>query len=146
MNLIDTNGINHVLDNQVLLTETYYMTHDVENEAELTQSIKGKPLSDRIVSIRNHPEFKEHLYLKWYRKTLNTYRKVSFFNMTGLGDVSIIAAGHALAEQRALNLQADLFGQPDPVRVFSDDSGVMEAVARLFPNGEVVLAPFSDFA
>lgn len=67
---------------------------------------------------------------------LNQYGGRSFYNMTGFGDVSILAALHALVG--AAQLQGQLFGT-EALFVYTDDGPLTRRIRQEFPGGNVTV-------
>src|SRR5665213_3476174 len=97
MNLIDTNGITRILRNRTRLSEDYYLTPDVVEESELAQLVHGGQIPRRVQHLADLDTFDMVVYLDQYKRILNAYGGRSFYNMTGFGDVSILAGIHAVA-------------------------------------------------
>src|SRR4051812_5315678 len=118
MNLIDTNGVTHILKNKPSLREDYYLAPDIVEESEVALMVHGGQIPHKVRPLTEHPLFNFVPYLEDYNRILNKYGGRSFYNMTGFGDVSILSAIHALVI--ASNRQDQLFG-PEPIFVFTDD-------------------------
>ncbi len=88
MKIIDNNGLNHVLSNGIHLTEPYFITPDVKEEYE----VEHDKLPHNVKPIFGEEWFDSAAYLLNYQTVLNRRDGRSFYNMTGFGDVSIVAA------------------------------------------------------
>lgn len=88
MKIVDNNGINYVIENGIRLAETFYVTPDVKEECE----VEHEKLPKDIKPLFDKQWFDGAAYLVNYQKVLNRRQGRSFYNMTGFGDVSIMAA------------------------------------------------------
>jgi len=104
MKIIDTNGLNYILANDIQLKNDYYLAPDIVEEAEMTQIIHSKNLPHKILKIDETIDFDEGIYLKHYQVILNKYGGRSFFNMTGFGDISILAVLLMLMSRKQMGL------------------------------------------
>ncbi len=91
MNILDTNGISYIFAKNIRLNNVYYITPDVKAESEITELVFAKILPTNIREISKESFFDGSKYLAQYRSMLNKYRGRSFYNMTGFGDISILA-------------------------------------------------------
>lgn len=98
MKLLDSTAINYILKNDMELHENYFVTPDIRQEMLVAEIMLNKKAPDTIKDIISAPWFDECLYLKNYSYALNKYGGRSFFNMTGFGDVSLIAVLKTLVE------------------------------------------------
>lgn len=87
MNIIDNNGINYIIANGIHLTETFFVTSDVKGECE----VEYDRLPQDVEPLFDEEWFDGAAYLINYQEVLNRRRNRSFYNMTGFGDVSILA-------------------------------------------------------
>ncbi len=88
MKIIDNNGINYVITNGIRLTETFFATPDVKEECE----VEHDRLPRNVGSLFEEEWFDGASYLINYQEVLDRRDDRSFYNMTGFGDVSIVAA------------------------------------------------------
>jgi rRNA-processing protein FCF1 len=88
MKIIDNNGIQYVIDNRIHLTETFFVTSDVKEECEVAHD----KLPRNVKPFSDEDWFDGAGYLVNYQEVLNRRHGRSFYNMTGFGDVSIVAA------------------------------------------------------
>lgn len=88
MKIIDNNGINYVITNDIHLVEIFSVTPDVKEECEVEYS----KLPRNIYPLFDEEWFDNAAYLVNYQEVLNRRDSRSFYNMTGFGDVSIVAA------------------------------------------------------
>lgn len=121
MNIVDTNGIQYIFVNNLSPRDAYYLAPDVVEEVEMTQLIHGRRLPANIFRISQSGDFDEAIYLKHYKNILNKYGGRSFYNMTGFGDVSILAASLMFIEVFANRIQTQLFRTTDQVTVYTND-------------------------
>lgn len=126
MNLIDTNAVNYVLETSFQCKDIYYLAPEVQEEVEETLNRSSKQLPTTIIDVESYSCFNGWLYLDFYKKMLNKHDGRSFFNMTGFGDISILATIHTVLEFQ----QLPLF----PLYVFTDDHGLTKRIAAEFPE------------
>lgn len=88
MKIIDNNGINYVIKNGVRLTDIFFATPDVKEECE----VEHDRLPHNVKPLDDDERFDSAAYLINYQMVLNRRDDRSFYNMTGFGDVSIVAA------------------------------------------------------
>jgi hypothetical protein len=88
MKIIDTNGLNHMLDNNKTSDEVLFVTPDIRDEFEVEH--EGR-LPRNISEVVSTSSFDGARFLWHYKNMLNTYKGRSFYNMTGMGDISILA-------------------------------------------------------
>jgi hypothetical protein len=143
MNIIDNTCINHVLQNHLDIKGEYYMAPEVIEEAEFSQAQHNRQLPTQIYAIIRHEFFDEATYIDFYKKMLNKYEGKSFFNMTGLGDHSILATVHTILSARLKKEQKVLF-EDSEIIVFTDDIGLSKKIAREFLNQPVSHKSFKD--
>jgi hypothetical protein len=145
MNLIDTNGITHVLKNRLNLKEDYYLAPDVVDEVELAQLVHGGRVPRTVRNLADHDTFDKVVYLDQYQRILNTQGGKSFYNMTGFGDVSIIAGIHAIAATTS-GRQGRLFSGTEPIIVYTDDGPLGRRINQEFTGKDVKTLPIADIA
>lgn len=141
MNIIDTNGIQYVFTKNPVLQDDYYLVPDVEEEVEMTQLVHGKRLPERILKITKINDFDEAIYLKHYHYILNKFGGRSFYNMTGFGDVSILAALLMLMEIFANRKQTQMFPTSEQVIVYTDDESLVKKIKKELAGKNVVVRP-----
>jgi hypothetical protein len=142
MNLIDTNGITRILRNRLRLTEDYYLAPDVVDESELAQLVHGGQIPRRVQHLAELDTFDMVVYLDQYKRILNAYGGRSFYNMTGFGDVSILAGIHAVTAHSGR--QGRLFNS-GPIVVFTDDGPLTNKINQEFANnGTVSIKPTAN--
>lgn len=88
MKIIDNNGLNYLVKNKISLDEQFCITPDIKDEFEVEF---GEKLPDNVYNIVEDDSFDRASYLKNYKDMLNKYKGRSFYNMTGFGDISILA-------------------------------------------------------
>jgi hypothetical protein len=144
MNIVDTNGISHIFTNNISLQEDYFLVPDVAEEVEMTELVHGKRIPDRVLEITQGDKFDQAIYLDHYNKTLNKYGGRSFYNMTGFGDVSIIATVHMLMDIFANQKQQQLFNTSERVVVYTGDTRLTANINTEFDGKDVVVLPVTD--
>lgn len=144
MNIIDTNGVSYIFDKKLSLKEEYYLVPDVTDEVEVTQLVHNRRLPVGILNIENTDEFDELIYIKYYNQILNSYKKRSFYNMTGFGDVSIITTLHMLMDVFTRQKAEQLFETSESVVVFTDDENLTAEINKIFADKNVSVKPVTD--
>lgn len=128
MKILDTNAINHVLKNRINLQDEYFITPDIREEAEIVESLAGRRLPPQIFLISNFSLFNEAQYLIHYKSMLNKHNGRSFYNMTGFGDISILAFLKTVEEAGNAQRQRRLFEVDEEWEVFTEDSGLINKI------------------
>lgn len=146
MNIVDTNGIQHIFENHLTLQDDYYLAPDVEEEVEMTQLIHGRQVPDRVLKIAQVRDFNWAAYLGYYNTTLNKYGGRSFYNMTGFGDISIIASLHALTNAHDQRVQGQLFPADDQIVVYTGDTRLTGKIKKEFAGKNVTVRPVTDIS
>lgn len=144
MNIIDTNGVSYIFDKGLTLKEEYYLAPDVVDEVEVTQLVHNRKLPSGILDIENTDEYDELIYIGHYKQVINSYKKRSFYNMTGFGDVSIISTLHMLMDVFARQKTEQLFETSDSIIVFTDDENLTTEINKIFAGKSVTVKPVSD--
>lgn len=124
MKIIDNNGLNYILKNRIHLTESYFITPDVREEYE----VEHDKLPRNVKPLMDEEWFDGAEYLANYQTVLNRRDGRSFYNMTGFGDVSIVAAMMTLKTSCAGTL-------PDMIAehiVITGDAGVTRQLNEEF--------------
>ncbi|MBX2866420.1 hypothetical protein KTR10_00450 [Candidatus Kaiserbacteria bacterium] len=143
MNLIDSNGITYIFKNGISPSKKYYMAPDVVEEVEMTQTIFGKKLPKNILRLSDIDEFDEPIYVNKYKEMLNNHGGRSFFNMTGFGDISILASVHTLIERFAALKKEQLFDPTETIYVFTGDVGLSKRIKNEFKS-DIDIKSLSD--
>ena len=144
MNLIDTGGVNHVFTETIKLDNNYYLAPDISDEVEMAEMVRNKNVPEEIRSIVELDEFNESVYIHQYKLALNSYKKRSFYNMKGFGDVSIIATIHTLVEGYKNQTVEQLFSTAEPIIIYTDDSNLSKVITSEFIKEDVDVRPVSD--
>ncbi len=144
MNIVDTNAITHILKNNLTLSKDYYLAPDVVEESDLAEMVHNRRIPNKIMQLSEYAYFDEGLYLNHYKKILNKYGGRSFYNMTGFGDVSILAVIHMLVDTFEKENRARLFGISEQIVVFTDDNGLTTKIGNEFSGKDVVIKLASD--
>jgi rRNA-processing protein FCF1 len=122
MKIIDTNGINYLIMNDIRLVDTFFVTPDVKEEYE----VEHDKLPRNVKPLLDESWFNSAVYLT----VLNRRVGRSFYNMTGFGDVSIVATLMALKAACAGML-------PDMIEdhiVITGDTGLTRQIRDEFNN------------
>lgn len=146
MNIVDTNGINHIFKKSISLHEDYCISPDIKDESEVTQLIFGATLPRNIKEVISESYFDEALYIDNYKYMLNKYRGRSFFNMTGFGDISILALVKTIDSFFDNQPQGSLF--IEKISVFTDDMPLRKKLGDEFKtqvqNTKITILGTSD--
>lgn len=146
MNIVDTNGIQHIFVSNLTPREEYYLVPDVEEEVEMTQLIHGRRLPANIFEIGQTGDFNQAIYLKHYKNILNKYGGRSFYNMTGFGDVSILAALLMLIEIFENRVQTQLFNVSERITVYTSDARLTTRIGQELAGKDVEVRPVTDIS
>jgi len=144
MNLIDTVGINHIFKKSLKLSEVYYLAPDITEEVEMTELIHSKRIPDEVRYAIEVDEFDESIYLHHYKVALNSYKKRSFYNMKGFGDVSIIATVQTILDGYKKQNKEQLFSTKEPVVVYTGDANLAKVLTTEFDKSDVQVKGISD--
>jgi len=143
MNLIDTVGVNHIFTDAIKLADNYYLAPDISDEVEMTEMIHNKHVPEEIKSVAELDEFNESIYIHQYRLALNSYRKRSFYNMKGFGDVSIIATIHTLIDGYKKQKTEQLFSTSEQIVIYTNDANLTKVIISEFAKNDVSVKPAS---
>jgi hypothetical protein len=143
MNLIDTVGVNHIFTDAIKLADNYYLAPDISDEVEMTEMIHNKHVPEEIKSVAELDEFNESVYIHQYRLALNSYRKRSFYNMKGFGDVSIIATIHTLIDGYKKQKTEQLFSTSEQIVIYTNDANLTKVIISEFAKNDVSVKPAS---
>lgn len=136
MNILDTSALDHMVKQKVLPAGFCCISPDVLDEYE---SWHDQKLPKNVRNVCDLDEFDETLYLRNYRLMLNKYRGRSFYNMTGFGDISILAL---IATQRELE-KARL--HLDELVVVTNDGPLGKKIEKEFGGTIRLLSPGNFF-
>jgi len=110
-----------------------FITEEVQNEFQVSRENESYLGRCSFVSL----EIDNALYLQAYKRTLNKYNLLSFYNLKGVGDMSILATSCAWAENATNN--QPLFPSLVPrLKVVTDDRGLTKVLKKEFPSGSLV--------
>lgn len=144
MNIIDTNGVSHIFNNRISLKEEYFLVPEVTEEVEMTQLIHRRTVPPKVLEIIAVDEFDEVIYLDHYKQMLNKHGGRSFFNMTGFGDISILATLHTVLAVFAIQKAERLFDPTEQIVVFTNDARLTGRISTEFSGKNIVVKPVSD--
>jgi hypothetical protein len=135
MKILDTSALNFIFDNNVTLLDdiTFYMTEDLLLEAETTALVKDKKLPSCIKIVDEHPLYNGVEYYKNYQEMLNKHNKRSFSNMTGFGDISILALVKTVSE-RIKNLPVLMPELTEKIEIYLSDGPLKDKLNKEFSN------------
>jgi len=137
MKIIDINTLNYIFNHDLKIKEVHYLAPDIKEESEVTEQVFGRKLSENIKNISSEPIFNEGIYLKNYREMLNKYRGRSFYNMTGFGDISILALLKTLKECYQ-NQPRKLFkNMEEELVVITEDEALKKKIEKEFNQSNI---------
>lgn len=136
MNILDTSALDHMVKQKVLPAGFCCVSPDVLDEYE---SWHEQKLPKNVHNVCDLDGFDEALYLRNYRLMLNKHRGRSFYNMTGFGDISILAL---IATQKEL----DKIRLPlDQLVVITNDGPLGKKIEKEFGKTILLLTPDNFF-
>lgn len=144
MKLIDTNGVNYILANNITLNETYLLVPDVKDESEVTELIHNRRLPPELIEITSTTIFREASYLRHYNAALNTHNIRSFFNMSGFGDISIIATIQMILENFMIQRPEQLFDVSEIIEIYTNDGPLTTKINTTFSGRNVVVRTIAE--
>lgn len=130
MKILDTNAVNFILKSRVNLADDYCITDDVREEADIAEIVIGRKLSSKVRLSSSSPLFDLALYIAHYKSMLNKHKGRSFYNMTGFGDVSILALLKTIEETAEAQSQGRLFDIDEELEVFTGDQSLIKKIAK----------------
>lgn len=122
MNIIDTNGLDRMIKEAIKSKHAFFITPDIEQEFEWHE----QPLPSGVFNAFNTDDFDKASYLRSYQEMLNKHGGRSFYNMTGFGDISILALLKVLEQNASSTLL------PEEVVVVTDDQPLTRKIEREF--------------
>lgn len=127
MKILDNTALSFAVQEKVKLRDQYYVTPDVRDE----QLAWGRDaLPDKVSLFTDRSELDEGIYLQYYQAVLNKYKAVSFYNMRGFGDISIIALLHTIKRSG----EGQLPGLGEVVTVVTSDRTLRQHIATDFSD------------
>lgn len=148
MKILDTSiYIKHFLDKDKSSDEIFYVTDEIQEELDLAliYSGKSKPkLNIKNVSSMSSYSENEILFYKNYKYILdNNPGILSFYNLKGLGDISIVALVKTMLEV----FSTTLFDANNEIEIWTDDSKTLgKVIEREFKGNSLVkiINPLSE--
>jgi len=137
MNVVDTNVISFIFNNNVEPQGIYYLPFDVIDEIELTKMKHEKNISNNFLGISTSEFFDESRYYYFYYQMLNKYNLNSFFNMTGFGDISTLATICTILDYFERVKSEQLFDPTEEIVIFTGDKGLSKAIDSEFASFNV---------
>jgi hypothetical protein len=132
MKIIDTNSVDYIFSHNLKVKDTYYLSPDVKEESEVTEQIHGKKLPSNIKAISNEHFFNEAVYVGHYQDMLNKHNNRSFYNMTGFGDVSILALLKTLIDYYKGQPRKLFEDMEEELVVFTGDNKLIKKIQKEF--------------
>lgn len=146
MNLIDTSVLSEALLQGLALREEYFLAPDVVEEVEMARLVLGRRLPSGVREASLHSLFDQSIYLRHYKDVLNEYKGRSFYNMTGFGDVSILATVRMFLSVFDAQNEGQLFDVSEQILVFTTDPGLARRVAAAFSGRSVQVRGLADLS
>lgn len=115
MKIIDTNGLNYMLKHKISSGDLLSITPDIRDEFEVEH--EGR-LPQNVADVTQSDSFDGADFLRHYKAMLNKYKGRSFYNMTGMGDISILAL---LSTEKEANKNCLPSMVPETTVITSDD-------------------------
>jgi hypothetical protein len=125
MKLIDTNGIDFMVKHTIAVREIFHATPDVHEEFEAGHDRKPPRNVENLFEMT---WFDRAAYFDGYKKMLNTHGGRSFYNMSGFGDISILAALEAQRNAASKMLP----GLAEEIEVITGDVKLSNKIRREF--------------
>jgi len=95
INILDNNSLIYLEENKLYIEERHSCSITDEVKSEF---IIGKSQETYLAKCKFSPlSIELSVYLREYKRVLNAYSLLSFYNLKGIGDVSILATACALA-------------------------------------------------
>lgn len=146
MNIVDTNGVIRILKDNLNLSRDYYLAPDVVEESSLAEIVHNRRMPNGINRLSASGYLNQDLYLDHYKRILNKYGGRSFYNMTGFGDVSILAAIHVIFDIFEQQRQGRLFDISEQIVVFTDDADLTTKINTEFTGKNIVVRSVADIS
>jgi hypothetical protein len=108
------------------------VTPDVREESEIAELIFNKALPANIKNISKEKIFDEATYVMNYKNMLNKYKGRSFYNMTGFGDISILALLATLKRTFQAKPQKLFFEAENELVVITEDGALIQKIEKEF--------------
>jgi hypothetical protein len=144
MKILDTNGLDYMVKGKVTTTDRFYITPDIEEEFEAWHEQK---MPKNVQNIFGMEWFDRATYLRSYKEMINMYGGRSFYNMTGFGDISILA----LLKTQQAAASSMIPGLSEDVEVVSSDKPLTAKIRKAFCQGRdafgvsLKITKFEDF-
>lgn len=123
MNILDNNGIIYMVKQKIVTDKAFFITPDIQDEFEAGND---RRLPENIINVFGADWFDKAQYLQSYKEMLNKYGSSSFYNLTGFGDISILAM---LKTQEMVGKSMLL---PEDIEVITGDNGLSKKIRREF--------------
>ena len=130
MKILDTTTINYIFKENIILEDIYFITPCIEDEIATVEIIWGKKVPSNIRNIFEENSFNQALYIKNYFEMLNKHGNKSFFNMSGFGDISIIALAKTLIDIEKTAIQSSLpfIEYKEEIIIYTSDNGLKNKI------------------
>jgi hypothetical protein len=130
MKVLDTNAVNFILKYRLSLKDDYCVTDDIKEEIEIAETVLGRKLSSRVGLASNSEFFDMAHYVANYKDMLNKHGGRSFYNMTGFGDISILALLKTVEAVLKDKTKGRLFGPSEEIEIFTDDKPLIKKITK----------------
>lgn len=132
MIILDNMALNHLVERGIATDLVCFVTFDVRAEFE---AMYGSQLPRNVRDVWETDELDKAAYLRNYKEMLNKHGGRSFYNMTGFGDISILALVKTTLASQAYTLL------PEPTTVVTSDQPLIKRIRREFPKGDSADSP-----
>ncbi|HZX73905.1 MAG TPA: hypothetical protein VFE57_05775 [Cyclobacteriaceae bacterium] len=141
MKILDTTTINHIFKNNIRLQGRYFITPCVGDEMVTAEIVWNRKAPSNIKDIFQEDSFDKAMYLRHYFDMLNKHGDRSFFNMSGFGDISIIALAKTLLETEKSVIQNTLpFKEyKEEIIIYTSDGGLKKRITDEVGTGVKIL-------
>lgn len=128
MKILDTNGLDYMVKSAMTAKGLLHITPDIREEYETWHET---PLPHNVVDVFDEKWFDPAAYLQSYQLMLNKHGGRSFYNMSGFGDISILA----LLRTRQLASGGILPGMLEEVEIITTDGPLTNKIRSAFCSG-----------
>jgi len=144
ISIMDSSAILYIVNNEIHMDGDYYITPDIEDEISINEISTGRRISEYI-NLKSYEELvgiEEASYLFNYQYVLNKYSGKSFYNMTGFGDISLIALAKTIISKTNSDKQPVLLKEYESnVVVYSNDRGFIKRIRQELGNQTTINDP-----
>jgi hypothetical protein len=129
MKILDTSALDYMVKTKISTRDLFYITPDIHDEYEAWYEQKLPP---NIQDVFRTDWFDKAEYLNSYRQMLNKYGASSFYNMSGFGDISILA----LLKTQQIACASMIPGLIEESLIITKDEPLSNKIRREFPSSD----------